>query len=72
MVTAQDAEFLNRIIPFADGSKGTLYDHLSRAIDYSFKHLGKHKLPLMGYADWNDCLNNMGPGAESVWVGQLL
>ncbi|MEA3328648.1 MAG: glycosyl transferase [Candidatus Omnitrophota bacterium] len=67
-----DRAFLDKIIPFANAGKDTLYNHLSRAIDYSFKHVGKHKLPLMGYADWNDCLNNMGPGAESVWVGQLL
>ena len=48
-----------------------MYQHLSRALDYTFKQVGKHGLPLMGYADWNDCLNNMGQGAESVWVGQL-
>lgn len=67
-----DVEFLNQRIPFADGGGATLYKHLVKAIDYSFKNLGQHKLPLMGYADWNDCLNNMGPKAESVWVGQLL
>ncbi len=67
-----DLGFLDEKIPFADGGSDTLYNHLRKAIDYSFEHVGRHKLPLMGYADWNDCLNNMGPGAESVWVGQLL
>jgi cellobiose phosphorylase len=67
-----DVDFLSEEVPFADGDTDTLYNHLGRAIDYSFKHTGQHDLPLMGYADWNDCLNNMGPGAESVWVGQFL
>ncbi|MEA3560958.1 MAG: glycosyl transferase, partial [Candidatus Omnitrophota bacterium] len=67
-----DTDFLGKKIPFTNQGKDTLYNHLSRAIDYSFNHLGRHGLPLMGYADWNDCLNNMGSGAESVWVGQLL
>ncbi len=67
-----DIGFLDTKIPFVDGGRDSVYNHLSRAIDYSFKHLGQHKLPLIGYADWNDCLNNMGPQAESVWVGQLL
>lgn len=67
-----DADFLKGKIPFADGGKESLYCHLERAVEYSLKHLGPHGLPLMGYADWNDCLNNMGPKAESVWVAQLL
>lgn len=67
-----DTGFLSERIPFADSGKDTLYKHLVNAIGYSFKNLGAHNLPLMGYADWNDCLNNMGPGAESVWVGEFL
>jgi cellobiose phosphorylase len=67
-----DTGFLNKKIPFADRGQDSLYQHLIRAVDYSLKHLGRHKLPLMGYADWNDCLNNMGPGAESVWVAEFL
>ncbi len=67
-----DVDFLDERIPYADGGSDTLYIHLKKAMDYSFSRIGSHGLPLMGYADWNDCLNNMGPGAESVWVGQLL
>lgn len=67
-----DVDFLDEKITFADGGQDTLYNHLVRACEYSFKKVGRHKLPLMGYADWNDCLNNMGPGAESVWVAELL
>ncbi|MDD4953483.1 MAG: glycosyl transferase [Candidatus Omnitrophica bacterium] len=67
-----DFAFLNEKIAFADGTSASLYKHLARAVKYSLKKVGRHGIPLMGYADWNDCLNNMGPGAESVWVGQFL
>src|SRR5262249_50727386 len=35
----------------------TLYDHLLRSLDYTLERLGPHGLPLIGRADWNDCLN---------------
>lgn len=34
-----------------------LLEHLKRSFDYTLTHLGPHKLPLIGRADWNDCLN---------------
>ncbi len=34
-----------------------LYDHLKRSIGYALDRLGPHGLPLIGRADWNDCLN---------------
>lgn len=34
-----------------------LYEHLQRAIQYTLDRLGPHGLPLIGRADWNDCLN---------------
>ena len=39
------------------GSETTLYDHLLRSMHYTLEHLGPHGLPLIGRADWNDCLN---------------
>ena len=39
------------------GSERPLADHLRRAIDYTLERLGPHGLPLIGRADWNDCLN---------------
>jgi len=67
-----DLAFLKKKVPFADGASGTMYEHLMRAVLYSFGDCGKHGVPHLGYADWNDCLNNVGKGAESVWVAQLL
>ncbi len=34
-----------------------LLEHLRRSFNYTTTHLGPHKLPLIGRADWNDCLN---------------
>ena len=34
-----------------------LYEHLQRSMRYTLDRLGPHGLPLIGRADWNDCLN---------------
>jgi cellobiose phosphorylase len=34
-----------------------LYEHLQRSLSYNLDRLGPHGLPLIGRADWNDCLN---------------
>ena len=34
-----------------------LSDHIKRSIDHVLNNLGPHGLPLIGRADWNDCLN---------------
>jgi cellobiose phosphorylase len=35
----------------------TLLDHLTVSFDHVVNNLGPHGLPLIGRADWNDCLN---------------
>jgi len=39
------------------GTEERLLDHLKRSLLYTQKRLGPHELPLIGRADWNDCLN---------------
>ena len=39
------------------GTEAPLYEHLQRSIQYTLDRLGPHNLPLIGRADWNDCLN---------------
>jgi cellobiose phosphorylase len=39
------------------GSEESLYGHLQRSMQYTLDRLGPHELPLIGRADWNDCLN---------------
>ena len=34
-----------------------MFEHLDKSFHYTVTHLGPHKLPLIGRADWNDCLN---------------
>jgi cellobiose phosphorylase len=40
-----------------DQKTGTLLDHLELSIRYCLENRGPHGLPLIGHADWNDCLN---------------
>ncbi len=39
------------------GTEEALFGHLQRSIQYTLDRLGPHGLPLIGRADWNDCLN---------------
>ncbi|MBQ9123873.1 MAG: glycosyl transferase [Lachnospiraceae bacterium] len=54
-----DTSILTEMVPFDnDMSVATpLMDHLKRSLDYIINHKGPHALPLIGRADWNDCLN---------------
>lgn len=63
-----DAAFLDEEIFFANnGEKGTVYEHLKRAIDFSMNNLGNHGMPAGLHADWNDCLR-LGKKGESTFV----
>lgn len=63
-----DINFLNEVVPFNDGSKGKMYEHCAKAIEYSWNNTGWHGLPKAGKADWNDCLNLNGPKGMGVSV----
>ena len=54
-----DASILDAQVPFdcKPGTEEPLFEHLRRSFQYTADHLGPHKLPLIGRADWNDCLN---------------
>jgi cellobiose phosphorylase len=54
-----DAALLDEPVPYdnAPGTETPLYEHLTRALRYTTDRLGPHGLPLIGRADWNDCLN---------------
>lgn len=39
------------------GSEQPLLEHLRRSVRFTMTHRGPHGLPLIGRADWNDCLN---------------
>ena len=84
-----DVSILQEPVPYdnEEGSETPLYEHLQRALQYTLDRLGPHGLPLIGHADWNDCLNlncfsetpgesfqttyREGGSAESVFIGGL-
>jgi len=54
-----DFGILNEKVPFDNKEElaDSLFVHLKRSFDYTVTHTGPHGLPLIGRADWNDCLN---------------
>lgn len=54
-----DFGILDEMVPFDNDTNNvaTLFHHLKVSLDHVTNHLGPHGLPLIGRADWNDCLN---------------
>ena len=54
-----DFSILNEPVPYDNevGSEASLFDHLTVSFNHVINNLGPHGLPLIGRADWNDCLN---------------
>ena len=54
-----DTSILKEMVPYDNDMSvaTTLMEHLKRSFDYIVNHKGPHDLPLIGRADWNDCLN---------------
>lgn len=62
-------EFLDQEISYADGGSGTVYEHITRILDFSDEMVGATGICKGLRADWNDCLN-LG-GGESAMVSFL-
>ncbi len=54
-----DYSILDEQVPFDSNpdNTATLFEHLKRSFFHVIHNLGPHGLPLIGRADWNDCLN---------------
>ncbi|HEX3759986.1 MAG TPA: hypothetical protein VHW23_14825 [Kofleriaceae bacterium] len=54
-----DFTILHETVPFDNdpNNTATLFEHLKRSFHHVLHNLGPHGLPLIGRADWNDCLN---------------
>lgn len=54
-----DWSLLDEEVPFDNrpGTEQPFYQHLLTSLQFTQNHLGPHGLPLIGRADWNDCLN---------------
>lgn len=67
-----DVAFLNETVPYYNRKKGnpvvsdSVINHLRKALKFTKENVGTHGLPLLGFADWNDCVN-LPSGAESMF-----
>ena len=54
-----DMSILDEMVDFDNDPKlaAPMQEHLRRSFHYTAEHRGPHGLPLIGRADWNDCLN---------------
>jgi cellobiose phosphorylase len=54
-----DIDILSERVPFDNDPTigASLFEHLRRSFHHVLDNLGPHGLPLIGRADWNDCLN---------------
>jgi len=65
IVENNETEFFNEIVPYAGGGEGTVYEHLTKILDFSNKYTGESGICQGLRADWNDCLN-LGGGESSM------
>ena len=64
-----ETSFLDEVVTYADGGEGTVYEHLTKILDFSAREIGQNGICKGLRADWNDCLN-LG-GGESAMVSFL-
>jgi cellobiose phosphorylase len=72
-----DFALLDEVVPFYDKDKAgqalesaPVLEHIQRALNFTRNDTGKHSLPLLGFADWNDTIN-LPTGAESMFTAHL-
>ncbi len=69
---------LDKVVPFYEKHErsglplesGTVWEHLCRALRFTWGDRGRHGLPHAGYADWNDTVN-LPAGSESLFNANL-
>ncbi|MHB9296555.1 N,N'-diacetylchitobiose phosphorylase [Pillotina sp. SPG140] len=64
-----EIDFAHHVEQYADGGSATVYEHLTKILDFSTEQVGKTGICKGLRADWNDCLN-LG-GGESAMVSFL-
>ena len=66
----QEVAFYDRDRRGAPLEAGSVLEHLRRGLAFTRQDVGRHGLPLLGFADWNDTMN-LPTGAESVFTAEL-
>lgn len=64
-----ETSFIDQVISYADQGEGSVYEHMQKILDFSFRQVGATGICKGLRADWNDCLN-LG-GGESALVSFL-
>lgn len=66
--------FLNKKVKYLDKGEDTVYNRVIKSVKYVAKTVGKHNLPLIKIADWNDAYDKIGRKhkGESVWLGEAV
>ena len=62
--------YLDEEVPYYDGGRATVWEHIKKSIDFCMANLGENGFPLMLSSDWNDMLYKVcqkGKG-ESIWT----
>lgn len=60
-----ELEFFDFVVPYANGGEASVYEHLTKILDFSAKYVGQTGICQGLRADWNDCLN-LGGGESSM------
>lgn len=66
----EEITFYDKKLPPENRKSATVLDHLQRGLAFTKANTGRHGLPLLGFADWNDTVNLPGD-AESTFVADL-
>ena len=46
-------DYLSREIPYYDGGRGTVWEHIGKSVEFTASHMGENGFPLMLCSDWN-------------------
>ncbi|GAB2458028.1 GH36-type glycosyl hydrolase domain-containing protein [Xylanimonas ulmi] len=60
-----DTAFLDQEFTYAQGSRGSVWEHLERALDFTSRQVGANGVALGLRADWNDGIN-LGGGQTAL------
>lgn len=59
--------YLDKLLPYADKGRATVYEHLKQALQFSIDHKGRNGLIQGLHSDWNDCIK-FGTTGESLFT----
>lgn len=69
-----DLAFLDEPVPYYDGGIAPVGEHICKSLDFTLGRVSERGIPLMGEADWNDALDQVGieGKGESVMTAAFL